>query len=663
MDKQTFYKKLDINNVLKIVNHICNKHESSDVPYKKIIDYYVSYAKKQEVEDFDLEEVSKLLDAKLEELNRKKYLSLKKKGDSIDFVVCVSKSLNILKKVYQELLDTGRGRFPSSEEGKYKNIPFKEDDSLEEILKRREGEHGVKELKETAYAIKISKDIRKILVLSSYLDSKLLQIALQKVKDHLQLKVLKNMIKERLETMLPKDKYLIKEFVLKISTTMTVESFLSSKNNSFAKMIQMLYSIIQSELKKETTIGTPEYTRLEELLISSFIMKAYSSLTKFNKTNALKKKEMHTVIQLALKKEPFLYELEQIEKLTLKNGTSLSENLEQDELKILLATSNFFGSLTIDKVVYYYLYYSIPVYLIKTSKEIKTEFEKYYKRSWVQSLNNKENLNTMKSDEEFEENLKYRLKTYYPIVYAVLDYNILHQVRNKKEVTEKGKDYAISLIDNENRAVNYSIFLNLKRSNILQYAQKNSMKIFQIPLIGGLLKILLGGNRKFVEYDGQKVLSKKPKKEKKKTDNKNNTTIESKTSKKEKVKERTKASFEKNRVRTKSKSNRDMKIDKLKEEFLSSYGDSTLDKILKDLEKQWNPLIVDPGRKRLKEDIDALCKDIVRNIKKKGALYVPEVEDIQNRAERIAGDSKLNSITDKKHFKEYIQIQIIKKFI
>jgi hypothetical protein len=99
-------------------------------------------------------------------------------------------------------------------------------------------------------------------------------------------------------------------------------------------------------------------------------------------------------------------------------------------------------------------------------------------------------------------------------------------------------------------------------------------------------------------------------------------------------------------------------ISELKTQFVGS--DKTVSETLSELIEKWNPLYDPKARANLVEDVNAMVRDYLRNIKRTFRISPPDSERIRSLAEKLAASKSFARIKSKDYFTRYIEIYMIK---
>jgi hypothetical protein len=99
-------------------------------------------------------------------------------------------------------------------------------------------------------------------------------------------------------------------------------------------------------------------------------------------------------------------------------------------------------------------------------------------------------------------------------------------------------------------------------------------------------------------------------------------------------------------------------VSSLKEQFVGA--DKSIAESLSQLVEKWNPLYDPQSRKNLVEDVNAMVRDYLRNIRRTFRITPPDAARIRSLAEKLAANKSFDRIKRKDYFTRYIEIYMIK---
>lgn len=94
------------------------------------------------------------------------------------------------------------------------------------------------------------------------------------------------------------------------------------------------------------------------------------------------------------------------------------------------------------------------------------------------------------------------------------------------------------------------------------------------------------------------------------------------------------------------------------EEFISDA--STIDRVLHELHDKWNPLIAEPAKSNLREDINSLVRDFLRKMRAGFRSAPPGADRIRKMAEELSNKDSFAQIRRKESLRRYIELYMLK---
>jgi hypothetical protein len=99
-------------------------------------------------------------------------------------------------------------------------------------------------------------------------------------------------------------------------------------------------------------------------------------------------------------------------------------------------------------------------------------------------------------------------------------------------------------------------------------------------------------------------------------------------------------------------------VHNLKLEFVGS--EKTIPQSLKELMEKWNPLYDPQARTNLVEDVNAMVRDYLRNIRRTSRGSPPDAGRIRSLADKLSANKSFDRIKRKDYFTQYIEVYMIK---
>ena len=94
------------------------------------------------------------------------------------------------------------------------------------------------------------------------------------------------------------------------------------------------------------------------------------------------------------------------------------------------------------------------------------------------------------------------------------------------------------------------------------------------------------------------------------------------------------------------------------EEFIPDA--SSIDRVLNDLHEKWNPLIAEPAKANLREDINSLVRDFLRKMRAGFRTAPPGADRIRKMAQELSDKDSFAQIRRKESLRRYIELYMLK---
>ncbi len=507
---------------------------------------------------------------------------------------------------------------------------------------------------EKIYRLVLNGGLDPVIVSSSIIGSRMLVLAVSKIRNFLTYKNNANFIYQKMVPAFSKNTRAL------IDTIKTVQSNPGRAATALKKPDEFIFSFwtqMCGYLRKDLSGKENKTDHDEGLLQSAFLINSFILYYKNIILRGKKRAEALRAVGERLRKEPYFFTISDIYDFRDKNGLLIENQYGKEDLhdflneKFKLKENELLPELIKVKTVNNKLYYIHRLsYLTLVSKKINDAHD-YYRRKylddWVAELKNYESPNSMNSDELFNADLEQNIKKEDPLLYAILGFDLLYLAINETK-NVKLKAVAQGWIDPKTRDTRpLPVILNLSRR--LLASEVRSLVPFWLTF-GFFRKLaaMFGGGKKS--------------KNKKKTSLKAQLGTAS-------VPRSTAASAGRNNtsaggsVSSGSKSAGRLTeykrgVENLKQSL--NYNSSNAPQRIEELSNQWNPLLDNQARNNLVKDVNNMVRDYMRKILRETAFAVPDAERVNNIADMLSGNRAFSVIKKKDSFKQYIVMYIIK---
>jgi hypothetical protein len=346
-----------------------------------------------------------------------------------------------------------------------------------------------------------------------------------------------------------------------------------------------------------------------------------------------------TELTTILNKPPYYFNADAISKFIDSKGNILLGQYSKEDLNLFLhekttalESNNLPSMLTfrIESGQRYYIYKSkvIPL-IVRLCTDARETIKENLTKNWFLMYKSFDSEPAMKDQNAFEKRLQKDVKTYSPVLYALLNANFLSLVHYESRISDDPTASKIALFSN-GKLLPYSELLMLSRQEIITDAKIMLPFWYTVPIISWIARFILKPS-KTQRANLQKA---------------NSTNVQ--------LQDENEANIPKNSRRIEIRN-----AARSLEEQMVEPG-STLDRELTSYEHEWNKLIGDKTRADLTEDIDSLIRDYMRKVIRSlhGSTFTKE--RIDNLAKTLVDSPALLKIHNKDALEMYIKLYIVK---
>jgi|GEM_PF-5332359 len=671
------------NEILNLLGIYSLKIDKNVVRYNRLVSVIMSYAEKKvkTIKEFEiilenkenLEKLNEIFIINLNELekenkvklnwndNKKKIISVEYKNYLYDYV----------KKQYESIKKDHKIQYPLKENLKELDNNIDEytiSESIKEFNK-----NNIE--KDKMISLKIdSKSF--IIVISNDLKGLLFQSALLKINSYLKEYDLEEYIKNKLKKMVG-DEFNIKYFFENIKADKHVFFDIIKKgSDSIYKVVTSIYIIIVND-QKSNKENSAKFENTKSFIISLGILKGYMNYFRDINQENKNESELIKTINLALRKAPYYHIFIDIYK-NVNKLHSIEEQKLMDLINNLIISQDHRYTVLIKKISLdgekknvYISYTAIPNLVFSKVNVLSNEFSDFYQKSWNLSLSSGHVFDTMIDKDAFDKHIKKRLEIKEPAIASVLNYDILINFRNNNvyKIPDIIDKELKEILNDEDNSIDYSKYLYLDNNALYEVIKEKIPVVFKNKFLR-VIMLLIGVSKDFETFNHEKQkeikLNPKIKSSKKKKNNSDDTEKQAKETKEENFQIKKKKVKDEKQVETKIKKSvpgEKTREDKLREiEELYAKNIENIEKELKVIEKKWNLMIDKKQRENLTEDVNNLCKDLVRKIQRGRKSNIPDILTLKTQIDGIIPNNTIltKSIQNKKDLQNYIELYIYK---
>ncbi len=658
---------------LKILQSLVKRTRNGRVAYSALITYAEKYLAKAADTDASLEAFAdnpaNLMGAFLVELAKDAKLTLSYHDGAITSVYYPDYYRGLIHDAYDKLDARPDGPFPTEDS---LPVPIPNDlvtpvdikIDFVQWLGRSE------KIGNSFLRIMYPDDIRSMMVSSDLLPRHLPKLAVQKIRQYLRSEKNVGYIRSKLASVFRQREMAMKDMLSSILTTpdQALKSIFHPTDFTFHFWTQLSSTIIK------------EYSQKKDKLIEEHghcqaaYMLGYYNL--YHRGVLQRQREAESAfrqLESNLRRSPYTYTITEIRGFTDKRGVALTKKYSSEDVNSYiterLKTPDNKGlpdmvriKTTEGKEYYLYKDYVLIVTLDRVF-EARREFRDYYVDLWSESMKCQHRLPEMTDDAKFSKAVGERLKSQDPILYSLLNLNLLYLAKQESNVPSEVAPEIDELFAPKDAALRpLPEILNLDRRKL--YADARLLLPFwqAIPILNklvGLLKRIFLGRR---EEDN---LERPERSGEQRRPAAAGTTMRytppgSETSQSlpdTEIGEPSPAGRADGSTRRAQTARFKEAVRQLQKTYVRA--GSTPVKTLEQLIERWNPLLDPVAKSNLIEDINSLSRDFLRRMKVTFRLVPPNRERVEEWANRLAKNEAFEQIRRTDDLKEYLQLYIL----
>ena len=634
--------------VYAVLKKFTQKNRTHFAPFHEFMNYFKMYIEQDEEGKFDIftANTHDAVSAQLYILQEKGKCALTSRGNRIESISFPDYFSIILNQEYRKVEASTEEPFPNEKSadidalGTFQSVDVKND--FLEII-------GRKNLDPKALIkLNFPGDIKEVLITGEILQKRLLLLSLQRIKFYLNSKNNSNYLFRKLCPVLKQSEQSILDALNKArnSPTQMVEQIKSPSEVTFPFWAQVSNFIIK-ELKEKNDKLARDHTFCQ----SSYII-GYFNI--FYRDKMHREKDRETALAslgTRLRKPPYAFSLTDI--MSFKEGKNrlLNNKYSKDDLigyleeKTTPAEEDLLPEVIRLRTVNrkeYYLHREIIVPLCyKKVNDAHDHYRNILLGDWKDALNNFEQNQLMQNDEAFTNYLDKQIKEEDPLLYSLLNYDLLYLAIMKSPNAPMAEDVKGYLNVPKKSLYDVDEILRLKRKDLLIEAKRSLPFWRSLPIISHIgiffLKAFGGRKDKAKKVNKDSEIKNRPRPEAAEESGGSSDPRKEAVARKEKFKNQ---------------------VFQLKKEFVGE--GVNIDTSLHALSEKWNPLFDPKAKDDLVEDVNCLARDYIRALKKGLMISPPDAERIRNMAGILVDNKALVKIKKKEALEKYLEVYLIK---
>jgi hypothetical protein len=664
-------------------------HRSARVDKQEFVNFVKNYAgrytlKFPQMESF-VERTEGMVNTYLRVLTERGLCSLEKEGQEDRWIFFSRYFIEALHKAYRAIEAKPELPFPVAEDLKI-TIP---EHLITELNIKTDFVSALGEMQtEQTQILRVTfpQLINPLLVTSDLVERKLMELAVHKLRIYLESKNNASYIAHRLHPALRGNERGLRDMISAVMTKpgRAVGTLLEPSDFSFRFWAHFANLALQ-EHKDISEKTAEEHSYCQAAYLVGFYNVHYRGRQQKQNEKSILVKKFETQFH----KYPYAYTLKDLYNVRDVKGVPLIRQNTKDvflqylEKKTKTESYEKLPELVQIKTIHgknYYIHKDLLVPLfVKMLHEQATEIKDYYVDEWVKYLKENRRTMAMSEDQEFNRDLDITLKNRAPFLYSLLNYNLLYLAKEQGKINyDMARTMDQVLDEKKGQLQPLPKILGLSRKAVLDDAKLRVPIWRRLTIFRGLfyffqnifrgIKKTLQKSRKrstvrAADHGGPEArapgagASGAAGSEKART-GASTAPVSSQgagtpTGTTEQVGSTTLRPVTSQQLAAYRRA-----ISSLKEQFVGR--DKTVVDSLGQLVEKWNPLYDPQARTNLVEDVNAMVRDYLRNVRRTFRITPPDTARISSLAEKLAANKSFDRIKRKDYFTRYIEIYMIK---
>jgi len=647
-------------------------HRTARVEKTEFIGFVKNYAgrytlKFPQMEAF-VQHTEGMVDTYLRVLTEHGLCSLEKEGQEVRWIFFPQYFIEALHKAYKRIEAKPTIPFPSEDDLKI-TIP---EHLITEVNIKTDFVSALGELKtENPQILRFSfpELVNPILVSSDLVEQKLMELAVYKLRVYLESKNNASFVMHRLHPALRGNERGLRDMISVVMTKpgRAIGSLLDPSDFSFRFWAHFANFVLQEH--KEISEKTAEEHGYCQ---AAYLIGFYNVHYRGKQQRENEKSNMVKKFETQFHKYPYAYTLKDLYSVRDEKGLPLIRKNTRDVfLEFLEARTKSEGYESLPELVHlktvhgkdYYIHKDLLIPLfVKMLHEQSREIKDYYLEEWEKLLKENRRILAMTDEQEFIRDLDITLKNRSPFLYSLLNYNLLYLAKEQGKISYDMARTMDQVLDEKRKQLHpLPKILALSRKELFDDAKLRVPIWKRLTVFRGLFYFFLNLFRcikktwnRSRERAGQREAS-LPHSEAGADSAAAEAPAATHPSPRpaEAVGSTTLRPISSKQLVVYRKAVHDLKL-----EFVGS--EKTIPQSLKELMEKWNPLYDPKARTNLVEDVNAMVRDYLRNIRRTFRVSAPDAGRIRSLADKLAANKSFARIKRKDDFIRYIEVYMIK---
>jgi len=646
-------------------------HRTARVEKTEFINFVKNYAGRYTLKfpqmDSYIQHTEGMVDTYLRVLTDHGLCSLEKEGQEVRWIFFPHYFIEALHRAYKRIEAKPGIPFPSEDDLKI-TIPehLITDINIKTDFVSALGEHQTD--RPQILRLAFPELVNSILVSSDLVEQKLMELAVYKLREHLQSRNNASYVMHRLHPALRGNERALRDMIAVVITKpgRAIGTLLEPSDFSFRFWAHFANFVLQEHKDiSEKTMEEHGYCQ------AAYLIGFYNVHYRGKQQRQNEKSVMVKKFEAQFHKYPYAYTLKDLYSVRDEKGLPLIRKSTRDAfLEFLEARTKSEGYESLPELVHiktvhgkdYYIHKDLLVPLfVKMLHEQTRDIKDYYIEEWEKLLKENRRILAMADDQEFMRDLDITLKNRTPFLYSLLNYNLLYLAKEQGKISYDMARTIDQVLDEKRKQLHpLPKVLALSRKELLDDAKLRVPFWKRLTVFRGLFyffRNLFRGIKKTLNKSRERKGRPEPSLQHPEAGTDSAATLSpaapSSPRPAEAVGSTTLRPISSKQLVAYRKAVHDLKL-----EFVG--GEKTIPQSLKELMEKWNPLYDSQSRTNLVEDVNAMVRDYLRNIRRTSRGSPPDAGRIRSLADKLSANKSFDRIKRKDYFTRYIEVYMIK---
>ncbi len=660
-----------------LLKYFIQRYQNPIVEYRQFSEFVRKYAEKYHkdrptLQPF-LEQGEGPLREQLRELERDHLLVLRPDADEPDEIVFSPYYREAIKAAYRKAEAKPEVPFPSDDSLRQR-IP---DELVRPVEVRTSFVNALRE-SETApgniYRLSFPDGILPMIATGDLLEKKLLELSIQKIRLYLSTQRNADYVRQKLLSIFSSRHLMMKDMVDSILMKPGYVAAQLLKPNEFAFAFWAhLSNFINLEYQTKTSRLAEEHGFCQAAHLIGLYVMFYKGRTQKEHQSASALKSL----EFRLKKSPYAFPLTDIYHIKDEKGIPLLKKCSQDEVngwveeRVKPVEGELLPMLIRMKPAqgteFYVHREGVVPLLMRMIIEAEQKLKDHYVDTWVAELRQYRKSDIMLKDEAFLADLTERVRRQFPVLNALLNYNLLALVRRDgKYERVLSTDFQRIFAENAGSLKPLTEILGLRRAELYNHAGLHLSFWEILPRWKSVLEFF----RRIFRFGGTRAKSAAAEDalgasvhsavspgaarsrgiERGQEEERHDPVLAGKV---------IETDGEAGKVTARQQNQQYTRaLRKLREDIIGP--DASVEEELASLIEKWNPLYDPRSKNDLVEDVNSMIRDFIRRMKASFRVKPPDRDRVRNMADLLASNAAFDRIRKKDSFRTYVMLYMLK---